>query len=80
MVGDDAVGHDVLLYLGIGVAHHLLHALDDGSKQVGLVVGVHVLEHSDQPLESSTGVHVFGRQRVQGAIGVLVVLDEHQVP
>ena len=80
VVGDDAEGDVPLGAVAVSLARQFLGGADDFAEQVHVVVGEDSLEHRGDALEAHAGVHVLGRQFVQLASGVAVVLDEHQVP
>ncbi len=80
VVSDDPVGHQVFLALFVGVVQQFLGALHEASEQIRIIVGPSVLQHRNNPLKAHACVHVFGRQHLQGAVGITVVLDKDQVP
>jgi len=53
---------------------------DQVLEQVDLVVGMLVLQHRGQALQTHAGIHAGRGQRRQRAIGLAVELHEHQVP
>ena len=76
MVGDDPQR----LALQISASGELRRRLDQLLEQIDLVVAVHPLHHRGQPLQAHAGIHRRLGQRGQLAVGVPVVLHEHQVP
>ena len=80
VVGDDAKRDVRVGVLAVGLARQLLGGGDDVAEQVHVVVREDPLQHRGSALEPHAGVHVFGRQIVEQAVGVPVVLDEDEVP
>ena len=80
VVGADAHGHFHFLALVILVAGEFLQLADQAAEHVGVVVGGLALEHHAQALEAHAGVDVLGGQRLEVAVGLAVVLHEHEVP
>ena len=86
MIGDDAVGHDIGIAMGIAVPGQRLYAPNDGHEQIGFVVGFHALQHRNDTLQAQACVHARRWQRhiVQAAvlgIGLLAIeLHEDQIP
>ena len=64
----------------VGLAGQFLGGGDDVVEQVHVVVGEDPLQHRGNALEPHAGVHMPGRQVVEGSFGVAVVLDEDEVP
>ena len=65
VVGDNAHGHVDVFCLSVFHAREVLNLLDDGLEDVGVVVGVLVLQHAHQTLEAHTridDVHREGRE------------------
>ena len=54
--------------------------LDDWLEDVGVVVGVLVLHGTNKTLEAHTGINNVHRQRNERAIGLALVLHEHDIP
>jgi len=79
VVGDDPHGHGGFV-LEVGLAGELGDGLDEGHEDVGVVVGRLALDDGDDALEAHAGVHALGRQFVEGAVGLAVVLHEDVVP
>ena len=78
--GDDAKGK-VSLGVGAVVAAGEFAGLgDDGGEQVGLVDVVLALQDDGGTFQPHAGVHAGGGKGRAVALGVLVVLHEHQVP
>ena len=75
-----AHGHlDVAAFL-VFVAAEGFHLADEAGENVCLVVALLVLQDHAQALEAHAGVDVLGGQRLQVAVGLALVLHEHQVP
>ena len=64
----------------VTVAGQLFRAADGACKQVGIVVGIFLLQYPDKPFQSHTGIYVFGRQGLKPAIGQPVELNKYVVP
>ncbi|MNF43853.1 hypothetical protein D3C84_249540 [compost metagenome] len=79
--GADVVGHHLERRRAVvGAADGRSGCGQQVLEQVDLVVGVHVLQHRADPLQTHTGVHARRRQRVQHAVRGAVELHEHVVP
>ena len=79
--GTDMVGNDPQgLAFEIRGAGDLGGSANQGLKQVNLIVGMHALHDRRQALQPHAGVHGRLGQRRHVALGVAVVLHEHQVP
>ena len=61
-------------------SRQLGRGLQNGSKQIGVIVGVDPLEHRRHPLQTGAGVDGRVGQRIHLAAPVAVVLHEDQVP
>ena len=81
MIGDDAES-DVLSAVScrISLFHQLFHDSDGAGEEIGIVVGMFPLQHPDQPLETHTGIHVFGGQWLEAAVFKASKLYKHVVP
>ncbi len=64
----------------VGVAGEFLDLVDHPGEHVCVVVAGLALKHHAEPLEAHSGVYVLGRQRLQRAVRVAVVLHEDKVP
>jgi len=86
VIRDDAVGHDVRVAHSVRLAGQLLDAANDRHEQVGLVIGLLVLQHTDDALQPQAGVDARRGQRLVPLAGVVgiglepVELHEHEVP
>ena len=80
MLGDDAKGKVGVGICAIFAPCELAGPGYDGSEQVGLVDVVLALQDNGSTLETHASVHAGSGQRRAVALGVLVVLHEHQVP
>ena len=80
MVSANSHGHVHVLLLAILQPAEPLNLLDDGLEDVGIIVGVLVLQHAHQSLKAHAGVYHVHGQRLQRAVGLAVVLHEHDVP
>ena len=93
MVGHYADG-DVDLLLSVGalavgsfgegvavfLAREVLDLGDDGREDVGVVVGTLALHEAHQALEAHARIDDVHLQRLQAAVGLAVILHEHDVP
>ncbi len=64
----------------IRVARQPLYFLDDGLEDIGVVVGMFLLEDADQALEAQTGVDDVHAELLQRTIAAPVVLHEDEIP
>ena len=80
VVSANSHGHVHVLLLAILQPAEPLNLLDDGLEDVGIIVGVLVLQHAHQSLKAHAGVYHVHGQRLQRAVGLAVVLHEHDVP
>jgi hypothetical protein len=80
VLGEDAQRAVGVVVLVVRAAAELLAELDQRQEEVRLVHGVGALLEHGHALEPKSGVDVLGRQRGQDALGLLVVLHEHEVP
>ncbi|CCZ49491.1 putative uncharacterized protein [Bacteroides sp. CAG:661] len=83
--GADVVGHDThgnvrFLIGSVSLSGHVAYHLQDGLEDVGVVVGRFPLQSTHQSFESHAGVDDSGRKRFEAAVGLAVVLHEHEVP
>ena len=79
--GTDVVSHHLQRRaVVVGAANGVSSGRQQVLEQVDLVVGVHLLHHRRDTLQTHAGIHRRGRQRVQHAIGSPVELHEHVVP
>ncbi len=67
VVGDDPIGNDVGVAFDVGRAQQLLSAPNDRQEEIVIVVRLHVLEDTDDPLEAHAGVNVLARQERQAS-------------
>lgn len=58
----------------------LLDLVEDGGKDVGVVVGTLVLNDGNQALEAHSSVDVLAGKRLQRPIGLTVELNENVIP
>ena len=65
MIGNHAIGDEVLFDFGIGVARQFLRLVDQRQEQIGLVVGIDALQDRHDALEAHAGIDVLGGQRMQ---------------
>ncbi len=80
VVGDDPE-RDVDLAAGaVAVAAEAFGEGDHVPQEIGVVVAEHPLQNGRDALETHAGVDVLGRQFLELAPLIAVVLDEHQVP
>ena len=80
MIGNHAIGHDVLFDFGIGMARQFLRLVNQRQEQIGLVVGIDALQDRHDALEAHAGIDVLGGQRMQFRRAGALVLNEHQIP
>ncbi len=80
MVGDDAIAGLVLLALHRGVTQERLDPIQDRREKVRLIVDGRILHDADDAFEAHARVDAGLGQRRAYAVGILVVLHEHQVP
>ena len=80
MVGNYTHSHVLLFVLTVRSTRHIGNHLDDRLENVRIVVGCLTLQSHAETFESHTGIDHTGRQRFERAIGLAVVLHEHQVP
>ena len=80
MVGDYTHSHVLLFVLAISSTRHIGNHFDDRLEYVRIVVGCLTLQSHAETFESHTGIDHTGRQRFERAVGLSVVLHEHQVP
>ena len=64
----------------IGRAGDFRHAGDQIAEQVDVIVGVNVLQHRGNTLQTHTGVDGRLRQRLHGTVSLTVELHEDDVP
>ena len=55
-------------------------AADEAAEHVGVIIGFLALEHHAEALEAHARVDALRRQRLEVAVGLAVVLHEHEVP
>ncbi len=80
VVADDAVGREILEHLLFGMTCQPAQNLQRIFEEVGLVIGIHILQHRDNALEAHARVHVRGGERLERVGTEAVVLDEDQIP
>ena len=87
MIGDDSISGVNSIYVlraqFTGVrsrSGQLLDFVEEGSKDVGVVVGSLVLQYRDESLESHSGVDVLSGKSAQRRIRFSVVLNEYEIP
>ncbi len=80
VIGHDSKPHVGLLVTAVGVAGDRRRRLDHREEGVGRKDRVDALEDRQDPLEPGARVDTRTRQGLGGAVGVAVVLHEHQVP
>ena len=80
MVRNHAHGHFHVAALGILVSGEGFHLADEAGEDVRLVVAFLVLENHAQALEAHARVDVLGGKGLQVAVGLALILHEHQVP
>ena len=80
MVGNDLQGNILGLILAILHAGNLGSILDNGEQQVRLEVGLLVLHHGSQTLQTAARIDVLMGQGLVLPILSAVILGEHQVP
>ena len=80
MVGDNAHCHVGLLLSTVLDAGETADFLYYGLENIGVVVALFALESHAETLESHTGVHMLGGQRLKVTVGATVELHEHKVP
>ena len=59
---------------------NLLDLLEERVENIGIVVGSLILKDRDETLETHTSIDVLGRESLQGAILLAIVLHENVVP
>ncbi len=79
VVGNHAHGHGVFAF-GVGLAGKRGHGLDQRHEHIRVVVGGLALDDRHHALETHAGIHALGRQLVERAVGLAVVLHENVVP
>ena len=79
VVGDHAHGNRGFV-LEVRLAGELGDGVDEGHEDIGVVIGGFALDDGADALEAHAGVHALGRQFVEGAVGLAVVLHEDVVP
>ncbi len=80
MVGGYAHRHVHLLVHTVFLAGQFGNLVDQRGKYVGVVVRLFPLQGHAKALEAHAGVYHLGGQRLQMAVGLTVILHEHQVP
>ncbi len=80
MVGNHPVRRAELASRVVGPLRQIGDRLDQRHEEIGLVVGLRVLQHRRKPLETGSGVDRGPRQRTHLPGGVTIVLHEHEVP
>ena len=80
VVGDDAHGHFHIAALSVLMTGEGFHLADEAGEDVRLVVALLVLQDHAQALEAHARVDVLGGEGLQVAIGLALILHEHQVP
>ena len=80
MVGDDPERAGGFLVGSVSLACDLLDLPDDAGEEGGVVDGLHVVEHAENPLQPHAGVDVHLLEGRELALGVLEVLHEDVVP
>ena len=80
MVGDNAHGNVHLMVLPVLFAGKLGYLVDEGSENVGVVVGCLALKSHAEAFEAHAGVDNLCGQWFEVAVGLAVVLHEHKVP
>jgi len=80
VVGDHLQGHVRFFLLPVAGAGDVARLQNDREEQVGVEVGVHILQHGGKPLQSGAGVDVFAREGRVAAVLVVVELGKHVVP
>ena len=89
MVGTDTHGDiDIVLGLvnlsffesGIFQTCNLLLSLDDGLEDIGIIVRVLALQHTNQTLKAHTGINHVHTEFLKTAVSLAVELHEHKVP
>ena len=80
VVGNDAHGHIGLAGCTIVDACQLADGTDDGLEDIGVVVRSLSLQGHTEALEAHAGVNHLGGQTFERAVGLAVVLHEHEVP
>ncbi len=80
VVGNHAVRREVGVHFLFGLAGKFAKFRHGRGEEVGLIVGILVLEDGDDALEAHAGVDILVRKRDQGVLINAVVLHEDQVP
>ncbi len=80
MVGNDLQGNILLQVVLVFHSSEAGSLLDDRLEQVGVEVGVYILQDGSQTLQARTGINVLIRKRCIAAVLVMVELGEHEVP
>jgi hypothetical protein len=58
----------------------LLNRVEDGDKNVGIVVGIDPLQNTRQTFKTHAGINVLLGQFSQGSVGFTVKLNKDQIP
>ncbi len=80
MVGDDTHGHVDMAVLAVLLARKVRYLGYQRSEYVGVIVRGLALKSHAEALEAHARVDDLGRKRLESAVGLAVVLHEHQVP
>ena len=64
----------------VGLFHNLGNPVEEGAKEIGVIVGVNPLHDRSQPLQTQPGVDARRRQGRSLSAGVAVELHEDQIP
>ena len=80
VVGAHAHGHVGVFVIAIFLACDVFLFLDDGLEDVGVIVGMFVLQGADQTLEAHAGIDNVHGQGNERAVGLALILHEHDVP
>ena len=80
MIRDHLQRNILLLVLAVGHPRYLGSVLDDREKQIRLEIGLLVLQHGCQTLQTAACVDVLVHQRIVLPVLCPVILGEHQIP
>ena len=80
MVGNDAHGYVDAVVFAVFLARDIGNLVDQRGEHVGIVVRLFALKGHAQALEAHACVDDAGGQRLESAVGLAVILHEHEVP
>ena len=80
MIGNHLIAEALRVKLGHRVLRDLAHRGVDRQKEIGVVVGEHLLRNAGEALQAHAGIDALEREFGASAIRVLLVLHEDEIP